>query len=157
MSLTQKIKNDSSKEYLASDGTIYLIQKADAMSAIFESDSMPDLLKMRSAANADGSEMTGEEFIDKMMTENPSAVQNMVKAGRAGQARALRNGLIGEKDADGQITIYQWTDKPAVLLGPNEINVALIPDKLAQELMIEIAKLGGPPVKAEDTTRFPEQ
>lgn len=157
MSLTAKIKAESAKEYLASDGTTYLIQKANVGNAIMETDSMPDLLKMRDAKNADGSDMNGDEFVAKILAENPDAARQIVKAARDGKPRILREGLIGEKDENGQITIYQWVDKPAVMLGGNEINVNLIPDKLAEELINEITKLSGPPVKAEDTTRFPEQ
>jgi hypothetical protein len=157
MSLTQKIKTQSAKEYTASDGTTYLIQKANVGNVIMETDSMPDLLKMRDAKNTDGSDMTGDQFVERVLAENPDAARQIVKAARDGKPRILREGLIGEKDENNQITIYQWTEKPAVLLGPNEINAALIPDSLAEELINEITKLSGPPVKAEDTTRFPEQ
>jgi hypothetical protein len=147
MSLTKLTQSKSAKKYLASNGVIYLLQKADTTSMIIEHGGLADLL---SARNADGS-------IEDFLKTNPVLAESAIRTQLNLIPKTLKSGLIGEILEDGSMMLYRWSDKPAVLLEEGELNAALIPVDLRDELLEQIKKLSEPQVKSEDVTRFPEQ
>lgn len=138
MSLTQRIKQESSREYLASDGTIYLLQRVDMQELFITEGLLPDLTAM--LLEEDSSELDLEAAREKAMkavTQNPALAMRGVRTVRM----MLERGLIGEKGPDGGIIIYRHVDKSAILLGEGEVNVALIPTELQTELAEAIMSL----------------
>lgn len=139
MSLTQRIKQTASCEYQASDGTTYLLQRVDMQELFVTEGLLPDLTAML-LEDGGGGPIELEEAKEKAMKEvmrNPALALRGVRTARL----MLERGLIGEKAPDGGILIYRHVDKPAILLGEGEVNVALIPTELQTELTEAIMAL----------------
>lgn len=147
MSLTQRIKQESSREYQASDGTTYLIQRVDMQEMFVTEGLLPDLTAMLMEDDGEVLDLeAAKEKATKEVLRNPALALRGLRTARL----ILERGLIGEKSPDGGILIYRHVDKPAVLLGEGEVNVALIPSELQTELAEAIMaltpkpKVGGP-------------
>lgn len=138
MSLTQRIKQESSREYLASDGTTYLLQRVDMQELFITEGLLPDLTAMLLEENGEPQNLEeAKEQATKAILQNPSLAIRGLKTTRL----LLQRGLIGERIPDGSHIIYRHVDKPAVLLGEGEVNVALIPTELQTELAEAIMAL----------------
>jgi hypothetical protein len=150
MSLTQRIKHESSREYTASDGTTYILQRVDMQELFITEGLLPDLTAiLLEDDNNEGKPLDTEELKEKAMREilrNPGLAMRGARTAKM----MLERGLIGEKTPDGGILIYRHVDKPAILLGEGEVNVALISPELQSELVEAIMaltpkpKVGGP-------------
>lgn len=149
MSLTQRIKQEATREYMASDGTTYILQRVDMQELFITEGLLPDLTQMLLEDDNEGKPLEPDEAKEKAMREilrNPSLAMRGARTARL----MLERGLIGEKTPDGGILIYRHVDKPAILLGEGEVNVALIPTELQTELAEAIMaltpkpKVGGP-------------
>lgn len=137
MSLTQRIKQESSREYLASDGTTYILQRVDLQELFVTEGLLPDLTQVLLEEGEVSSPEEAREQATKAILHNPAIAVRGLKTARM----MLERGLIGEKASDGGILIYRHVDKPAILLGEGEVNVALIPPELQSELVEAIMAL----------------
>jgi len=146
MSLTQRIKQESSREYTASDGTTYILQRVDLHELFITEGLLPDLTQILLEEGEVSSPEEAREQATKTILQNPAIAVRGLKTTRL----MLERGLIGEKTPDGGVLIYRHVNKPAILLGEGEVNVSLIPPELQNELVEAIMaltpkpKVGGP-------------
>lgn len=155
MSLTQRIKQYA-RQYQASDGTTYLLQRVNDAKGLLADGALPRIMAVLGEdefAKLEG--MTNAEFFE-MVRQKPE-LADVVTIGASTVARQLQHGLVGELQADGKPIYYRWVDKPIHALQEGEVNVDFIPDDLAQELAQQINAIGRPAVEGRDVSTFPRQ
>lgn len=147
MSLTSKIKEASSKRFQASDGIFYALQKVNSTKMIIDQGNIADLMTLKGNAGD----------LEQMMMVDPTSASKAVKVAMQMKPDFVRAGLIGEFDEQGNLKLFRWVDKPAVLLEDGEVNINLIPDALLEEFFEAIGELSpkAPSVQDDVIQTFP--
>jgi hypothetical protein len=154
LSLTARIKSESTRQYQASDGTTYLLQRVNDASSFLSEDMLPALLKHVDFEKDDVENMTNQDLLNRLRGD-PETAGKALRLGMNERPRKLRQGLVGELLPDGKPLYYRWVDKPVHQLAEGELNVDFIPDELAAELVAQIERIGAPVVEARAVSTFP--
>lgn len=163
MSLTRRIKETSLKEFTASDGTTYILQKVDTVEAFVSQGITLDILAHESDFNE--AQKTGDfkAFLTKLEKEDPEKAKRFFSMGMTAKNRTLKAGLLGEieryEGGSMRRIMYRHVEKNAEELNAelNEVNVALIPDDLKDELADAINAIGRPALEGADVRTFPKE
>lgn len=150
MSLTDRIRKESARDFLASDGTTYLIQAVRDMHLFLTEGLMPDIAMLQEAVGE-----SEDGFLDRLRGK-PEVAGKMMQVGMRRRQHMLKRGLIGERASDGTPVTYRMVEKPAHLLLDGEVNPDLIPPALADELFNAISDLSSPPAEVADIAAFRE-
>lgn len=149
MSLTDKIKSQSSKKFQASDGTWYALQVVNSTNIIIEGGGIADIMALKN--------IDGQNGMEQLAMFDPDGADKAFKLGMQMKPNLVKAGLIGEYDDQGNFARYRYVDKPAVELEPGEINIKLIPALFLNELFDAIQELSPKPpaLEADVVTTFP--
>ncbi len=161
MSLTQRLKKSAGKEYLASDGSTYILQKVNGMDAFISQGVMLDIVDNAADIKAASAGGDFNAYIQQLRAKDPQRAERLLIAGMNSKNATLQAGLVGEieytGDGGSRRIIYRHTDKPLELLEDGEINVAFIDDTLKDELADAITSIGKPALEGADVKSFPEK